>query len=105
MKKIVAIALCAGVGLLLTGTVRAEEAATRKPHGKGQGKERFEKADADKDGKLSLEEFKTLSTKPNAEQRFKAGDTDSDGFLTPVELKAAREKGAARREEKKDEQK
>jgi hypothetical protein len=103
MKKILAMALCVGVGVLTAGIVRAEGDNGGKRHGKGgprgggqrPGVERFEKADANKDGKLSLEEFKTMNTKDDAEAKFKAADTDNDGFLTPAELKAAHQQKKA----------
>lgn len=56
---------------------------------KGAKVEAFAKADANADGKLSLEEFKTMVTKGDAEAKFTAADTDKDGFLTKAELKAA----------------
>jgi Ca2+-binding EF-hand superfamily protein len=56
--------------------------------------EAFKKADANADGKLSLDEFKTFA-KNDAEKKFTAADTDKDGFVTPEELKAAHGKGPA----------
>ena len=103
MKRMTAVVLCAGVAMLMAGVARAEGDATGKEPGKGRKHgdflERFQKADANKDGKLSLDEFKTMSKKPDAEaeKMFKAADTDNDGFLTPAELKAARQKRAAQK--------
>jgi len=56
---------------------------------KGEKMDAFKKADANGDGKLSLEEFKTM-VKNDADKKFVAADTDKDGFVTPAELKAAR---------------
>lgn len=102
MKKIVSIVVCAGVAMLMTGAAHAEGEATCKEkgckeRGKGRKMERFEKADANKDGKLSLDEFKTICAKPNAEELFKGADTDKDGFLSPAELKAFHEARKAAR--------
>ncbi len=83
MKKIVSMVACATVVLLVAGAAMAGE------KGKGKG-EFFAKADTDKDGKLSLVEFKASCKDPaKAEAKFTAADTDKDGFLTPAELKAA----------------
>lgn len=96
MKKMVAVLICAGVSLWFADSVRAEDAVAPKGHEKARHKmERFEKADANKDGKLSLDEFKTMCTKPNAEEMFKAADADKDGFVTPAELKAAHQQKKA----------
>jgi hypothetical protein len=74
------------VAVTLSITAFAEEA---KPGDKGQRGDKFKKADANSDGKLSLVEFKTIAGK-DAEVKFAAADGDKDGFLTPEELKAAR---------------
>jgi len=93
MKKIVMVVMCVAVAVMTAGVARAAEGAA---DGKGEGKKAhkgadfFAKADADKDGKLSLAEYKAVNTKPDAEAKFAAADTDKDGFLTPEELKAAR---------------
>lgn len=102
MKKIVAMVVCAGVAMLMAGGAHAEGAAgckgnACKEKAKGHKMERFEKADSNKDGKLSLDEFKTSRNKPNAEELFKAADTDKDGFLSPAELKAFHEARKAAR--------
>lgn len=84
MKKIVSMVLCATVVLLVAGASMAGE-----KKGKGPG-DFFAKADTDKDGKLSLAEYKaTCKDAAKAEAKFTAADTDKDGFLTPAELKAA----------------
>jgi Ca2+-binding EF-hand superfamily protein len=51
-------------------------------------------ADKDKDGKLSLEEFKPLDVqaKHHGDEHFKAGDTNSDGFIDAAELADALKK-------------
>jgi Ca2+-binding EF-hand superfamily protein len=51
-------------------------------------------ADKDKDGKLSLDEFKPLDVqaKHHGDEHFKAGDTNSDGFIDAAELADALKK-------------
>jgi Ca2+-binding EF-hand superfamily protein len=51
-------------------------------------------ADKDKDGKLSLEEFKPLDVQArhHGDEHFKAGDTDGDGFIDAAELADALKK-------------
>jgi Ca2+-binding EF-hand superfamily protein len=86
MKKIVSMLVCATVVLMVAGAAMAGE----KGKGKGPGGF-FAKDDADKDGKLSLVEFKATCKDPaKGEAKFTAADADKDGFLTPAELKAAR---------------
>lgn len=80
---------------VLTTPVMAEDAKAKD--GDKQGKkaeklEMFKKADANADGKLSLDEFKTMVTKGDAEKKFIAADADKDGFVTPEELKAVHAK-------------
>lgn len=58
----------------------------------GERGERFKKADADGDGKLSPTEFATMCPK-DADKKFATADTDKDGFLTKDELKAAHKAG------------
>lgn len=102
MKRIVALVASVGVAAVMAGVTYAEgEAGCAEKGCKDKVKEhkmgRFEKADANKDGKLSLDEFKTMHAKPNAEEVFKTADTDKDGFLTPAELKAFHEARKAAR--------
>ncbi len=92
MKKIGMIGLSMVVASSLV--VMAEQGAgdagqAARPKVKAPRVEAFAKADANADGKLSLEEFKTMVTKGDAEAKFTAADTDKDGFLTKEELKAA----------------
>jgi len=90
MKYLGMIALSVIVGASLSTGVLADDGQGHK----GTKHEFFKKADANGDGKLSLDEFKTICTKGDAEAKFVAADTDKDGFLTPAELKAARGKHA-----------
>ncbi|MEI6563454.1 MAG: EF-hand domain-containing protein [bacterium] len=97
MKYIGMIGLSVVVAASLSSVVMAEGAkaeGTKAPHKEKQNM--FKKADANGDGKLSLDEFKTIAH-GDAEKKFTAADTDKDGFLTPEELKAAH---AAKKAEK-----
>lgn len=97
MKKIGFAILGIITAAALTMPVIAEDGAGKaagKEGKKGDKLAAFKKADVNADGKLSLEEFKTMVTKGDAEKKFKGADADKDGFVTPEELKAAREKHA-----------
>lgn len=92
MKKVISMVVCATVVLLAAGVVMAGEC-------KGKGEKAckkgdfFAKADADKDGKISLAEFKAACPgKGDAEAKFTAKDADKDGFLTKEEMKAGHPK-------------
>jgi hypothetical protein len=104
------------LGVLFAGAlslVAAEEAIANKP-AKGEKREkasRFEAIDTDKNGSLSLEEFKVNFAKrparkvegdkpvQTAEEAFAKLDADKSGSLSPEEMKAGR-KGKARQEKK-----
>ena len=90
MKKIVSLAMCVAVVLMVSGVAMAAEG--KGPKGP-KGPDFFTKVDANKDGKLSLDEFKAAYKGTDAEAKFLAADTDKDGFLTKEELKAAHGKG------------
>ncbi|MEI8140384.1 MAG: hypothetical protein WCI03_11015 [bacterium] len=109
MKVLSLIGLSVVVAASLSATVMAEEVkapdavkapAVGKPH-KAERIDMFKKADANADGKLSLDEFKTMAKGPDAEKKFTAADTDKDNFLTPEELKAAKAAEHAERVAKK----
>ena len=90
MKKIVSIVACMAVVVMFSGAaIAADEAGKKASEGKKHG-DRFEKADANKDGKLSLDEFKTTCKAKDPEAVFKKLDTDNDGALTKEEMKACR---------------
>lgn len=53
----------------------------------------FDEADANKDGKLSQQEFETYmqaKAKARAQQMFQRADTDKDGFVTKEEFQKLR---------------
>jgi hypothetical protein len=66
---------------------------------KGTHGEFMSKADTDKDGKLSMKEFKTSQMKRNKSQ-FKMMDTDGDGFLTKADRKGKGKKGKSEKKKK-----
>jgi hypothetical protein len=113
------LVLAAVASLVLSFGVRADDKpgvdrpGARKPgagkRGAGGGMmlaKLFEKADANGDGKVSLEEFKKaianapqgrLKDKPEAAAKlFKHFDADGDGFVTKEEIKKASEQMAER---------
>ena len=84
MKPIVlALALLAGAAYAQT-TVPTLDQSGRKGDmarlAQQKAKEKFDAADADKDGKLSKEEMK--ATLPYMYERFEKYDKDHDGFLS-----------------------
>jgi hypothetical protein len=54
------------------------------PLQKERCEDKFMSLDTDKDGRVSLEEFKAISDKPDdpVEKTFKSRDSNGDGFLT-----------------------
>jgi hypothetical protein len=83
MRGIAFIALVwAGLSFFWTPAAQAQDSPAR-----------MAPADADKDRKLSREEFLA-----NAEKRFDKMDADGDGFLTTDERKQAKEKMMERRD-------
>ncbi|MCB1276633.1 hypothetical protein [Prosthecobacter sp.] len=87
--------------LALAATLNAAEGDAKKPEGdKGKPKmnpeQVFAKKDADKDGKLSKEEFlKGSKDAAKSEAAFSAKDKDKDGFLSKEEFTAAPKKKKA----------
>ena len=90
--------LLAILALSAVTTFAAEGDAPKKPEGdKGKPKmtpeEMFAKKDADKDGKISKEEFlKGSKDAAKSEAAFTRKDTDKDGFLSKEEFTAAPKK-------------
>ena len=90
--------LLAILALSAVTTFAAEGDAPKKPEGdKGKPKmtpeEMFAKKDADKDGKISKEEFlKGSKDAAKSEAAFTNKDKDKDGFLSKEEFTAAPKK-------------
>jgi Ca2+-binding EF-hand superfamily protein len=99
MIRFAALAL----SLSLTGAAYAADPPKPEPPKPEEKKpvdpeEAFKKMDKDKDGKLTLEEFKGKRTgemATKAEARFKKMDKDSDGKVTLEEFKAGQPKKKA----------
>ena len=92
MNRTMTLVLAMLAGLAVSFSARAGEGQGgdgKGGEGKGKPGERFAKADANGDGKLSLDEFKTFAKGADADKKFTDADTDKDGFLTKEELKAA----------------
>jgi hypothetical protein len=101
------------LALAVAGGVSADDNPGAKPGagkaGKGNGQmllRLLERADTNKDGKISLEEFKKFAAslpggklKEHADQVFKRLDSNGDGYITKDEIKKAMEQMAARRAE------
>ena len=90
MKRVMTVAMAIVAGFALTAS------AGKKEEPKG---DRFSKADADGDGRLSLTEFGAIFSKHNAEKKFKALDADGDGFLSREEFKGGSDKKAEKKKE------
>lgn len=91
MSRLIATLVVLSFVVALPGKVEAGKNA--KP--KKSAEQRFKKADADGDDKLSVEEFvgkKTDEKKKRAEKRFAKLDGDDDKFLTLDEFKAGEKK-------------
>jgi len=92
--------LLAILALSAVTSFAAEGDAPKKPDDKGKPKltpeELFAKKDADKDGKISKEEFlKGSKDAAKSEASFTKKDTDKDGFLSKEEFTAAPKKKKA----------
>ena len=93
---LVALGLCA-----FTFTASAQEKKKPNPE------QMFKRSDLDKDGSITLEEFKDTKRKKEVaedvlEKRFNRMDADEDGAVTLEEFKAHLEKAKARAKKKKE---
>jgi hypothetical protein len=88
-------------GMMLAPAAMAEDSAKKAYRGGGGPEKMYEALDANKDGKVSLEEFLAPHN-----TRFTEIDTNKDGFLSQEEMKthhdAMREKWKEKRGEMKD---
>ena len=93
MKISTTLATAFTVSLTLMGSAlcQAEEAPRKGPNPQKQ----FDKLDADKNGSVSLEEFKATHKKPDiADKQFARLDADKNGSISLEELSAPRAKKA-----------
>ena len=88
MKKTSFLATVVAVGLSMMGSslCQAQEAPDKK-------QKQFDKLDADKNGSISLEEFKAASKTPDkADAKFAKLDTDKNGSVSLEEFSASKAK-------------
>jgi Ca2+-binding EF-hand superfamily protein len=87
MKKNITIATAIAASITLFGAslCHAEDAPKKAPN----PQKKFEKIDTDKNGSISLEEFKAHAKNPDkAEKKFTKLDTDKNGSLSLAEFSA-----------------
>ena len=88
LRVLLSLALALSVGTVFAQDGKKKDA----PKPKKTVEQRFADKDTDKDGKLSLAEFKGKATKADQieklEKAFKALDTNKDGSLSLDEFKA-----------------
>lgn len=97
MKKVIAvsalgaIALAGGIAVAQTGEVRAPGAPTTRADATARADARFDRLDADKDGKLTGQD-RAARAKERADRMFAALDTDKNGQISRTEFDAGRAK-------------
>ncbi|MBY8822183.1 EF-hand domain-containing protein [Sphingomonas colocasiae] len=105
MKKVIAVsalgalALAGGIAMAQTGETRAPGAPTTRADATARADARFDRLDADKDGKLTPED-RALRGKERADRMFAALDADKNGQVSRAEFDAAREKRMERRKDR-----
>lgn len=88
------LALALGATILVPVLAHAQDAKGRDPEKMRQAfDDRFKKADANGDGKLSKAEAD--AGMPRVGKNFDAIDANKDGFVTPDEIRAAMQKAQA----------
>jgi Ca2+-binding EF-hand superfamily protein len=91
------LALCAAVVTLLAmGQTDAEEAAPKEAHPRQKVD-----ADANKDGKISRDEFFAAQEK-RIDAMFRRMDTNADGFIDEAEKQASKDKMREMREHRRE---
>jgi len=91
MKISTTLATAFTVSLTLMGSAlcQAQDAPRKGP----DSQKKFNKLDADKNGSISLEEFKAAAKNPDkADKQFAKLDADKNGSISLEELSAARAK-------------
>ena len=83
------------IGALIVSPALQAKGEVRDRHDSGYTADRFNRADANKDGFLSLEEAASVAKKfegINGQKRFNKADTDGDGLLSLKEASARKTK-------------
>lgn len=103
MKKVIAVsalgalALAGGIAVAQTGESRAPGAPTTRAEAVARADARFDRLDADKDGKLTQQD-RAVRAKARSDRMFAALDADGNGQISRAEFDGAREKRMERRE-------
>ncbi len=103
MKKLIAIsglgaiALAGGIAMAQPGDGRAPNAPLTRADAAARADARFDRMDADKDGKLT-EQDRAVRAKARSDRMFAALDADGNGQVSRAEFDGAREKRMERRE-------
>jgi len=85
MKKTTTLATVVAITLMGSALCHAQDAAKKQ--------NQFNKIDADKNGSISLEEYKAKSKTPEqADKKFKKLDADKNGSVSLEEFSAAKPK-------------
>lgn len=103
MKKLIAIsglgvlALAGGIAVAQPGGQRDTAAPMTRADAVARADARFDRMDADKDGKLTPQD-RAVRGKDRADRMFAALDTDGNGQISRAEFDAGRDKRMDRRE-------
>lgn len=88
-NTLITLAVASGIAICAMAVHANHHEGAKHDHSKWEMK-----ADANKDGKISFEEYKAARDQ-QMEERFKRKDTNNDGFIDEAERNAAKEKWRA----------
>jgi Ca2+-binding EF-hand superfamily protein len=102
MKRCVSLAIGCFVVLFVLGSIALSvQAQPLRQRAERRAQMAFERMDTNKDGKISLDEWKAAHPNDqNAEAQFKKLDANGDGFLTKEEFQAAAQQSKKMMQEK-----
>ena len=109
IHKFMSILKIAAICTLLTSISHAHDGKHDKAEMKKASEELFAAADTEKNGSLTLSEFKTFHAemqkkrernKPSEEEMFKEIDTDNSGTVTKEEMKNHRKEKGEKKDKK-----